>query len=100
MAEYADFIEWGGQVYSTAPGGKHTSTQMGSGHFPKESYGKAAYFDNCLKYHEKLIEVTPTIIDYKISKARCYDVSNILDDKKVPGIAFYYGGPGGPNCDQ
>ncbi|RWR73611.1 hypothetical protein CKAN_00190600 [Cinnamomum micranthum f. kanehirae] len=45
MKPSANYIQWGGQVYNRAPGGRHTNTQMGSGHLPKEGGGKASYFD-------------------------------------------------------
>ncbi|KAF9619550.1 hypothetical protein IFM89_007377 [Coptis chinensis] len=39
-------MEWGGEVVNSQPDGEHTATQMGSGHFPKEGFGKSSYFVN------------------------------------------------------
>ncbi|KAL3636377.1 hypothetical protein CASFOL_020924 [Castilleja foliolosa] len=37
-------VELGGTITNNGPITKNTTTQMGSGHSPKERYGKAAYF--------------------------------------------------------
>lgn len=37
MMTSAGLVQWGGQVCNTAPGGHHTSTQMGSSHLPKKA---------------------------------------------------------------
>ncbi|CBI23459.3 unnamed protein product, partial [Vitis vinifera] len=39
-------VQYGGEVVNTRPSGFHTSTQMGSGHFAGEGFGKASYFRN------------------------------------------------------
>ncbi|KAL5074925.1 hypothetical protein RYX36_013909 [Vicia faba] len=46
LADSATMIEWGGEVVNSEPDGQHTSTEMGSGHFPEEGFGKASYFRN------------------------------------------------------
>ena len=46
LADSASMIEWGGEVVNSEAGGLHTLTQMGSGHFPEEGFGKASYFRN------------------------------------------------------
>ncbi|RWR82669.1 hypothetical protein CKAN_01139800 [Cinnamomum micranthum f. kanehirae] len=87
METSADLIQWGGQVWNSAPGGTRTSTQMGSGHFAKEGYGKAAFLN-----------------DYKFrtmaTKPSCYSISKVLIPSKRPGVNFFYGGPGGPGCAE
>ena len=100
MAEHAHYIEWGGQVSNREPEGKHASTQMGSGHFPDEGYGHAAYFDRCVYFYEDLIGRSPDdLYEAGVSKPKCYLLSAISPVKGAPGLSFYYGGPGGPNCD-
>ncbi|KAG1368776.1 hypothetical protein COCNU_14G012440 [Cocos nucifera] len=39
-------VEWGGEIVNLNSNGQHTSTQMGSGHFAEEGYGKASYIRN------------------------------------------------------
>ncbi|RWW20055.1 hypothetical protein GW17_00015848 [Ensete ventricosum] len=46
LEDSATMIEWGGEVVNSEPDGEHTSTAMGSGHFPGEGFGKASYFRN------------------------------------------------------
>lgn len=46
LTDSASMIEWGGEVVNSESDGQHTSTQMGSGHFPGEGFGKAGYFRN------------------------------------------------------
>lgn len=39
-------VQFGGEIVNSRPSGFHTSTQMGSGHFAGEGFGKASYFRN------------------------------------------------------
>ncbi|KAK8512848.1 hypothetical protein V6N12_030260 [Hibiscus sabdariffa] len=39
-------VQFGGEVVNSSPGGSHTSTEMGSGHFAGEDFGKASCFRN------------------------------------------------------
>ncbi|XP_030968343.1 uncharacterized protein LOC115988858 isoform X1 [Quercus lobata] len=52
FGEYAAHINFGGKIYNSEPGGIHTSTQMGSGHFSSEGYGRA-YFIRNIRYSNK-----------------------------------------------
>ena len=98
----AQYIQWGGQVYRPTPGETHSSTQMGSGHWPKEGFGKAAFFDKCAYY--RTIDGTwtprnPLIRTSMVTKSGCYDIADESTVNGGPGFSFFYGGPGGPNCD-
>ena len=46
FGEYAKHINFGGKIYNSEPGGIHTSTQMGSGHFSSEGYGRTCFIRN------------------------------------------------------
>ncbi|KAF2306959.1 hypothetical protein GH714_022778 [Hevea brasiliensis] len=46
LADHATMVEWGGEVVNSRANGHHTSTQMGSGHFAEDGFGKASYFRN------------------------------------------------------
>nr|POE46513.1 hypothetical protein CFP56_66358 [Quercus suber] len=46
LSESASEIQWGGEVTNQQKNGEHTTTQMGSGHFPEEGFSKASYFTN------------------------------------------------------
>ncbi|CAI0392069.1 unnamed protein product [Linum tenue] len=94
----ASLIEWGGEVINSNPQGVHTSTQMGSGHFPSESYSRAAYFKN-LQYIvdggglEDAKDITG-----QATRPECYDIQ-VQKPSREWGSYFYYGGPGlSANC--
>lgn len=40
----AGVISWGGEIYNRGSGGYHTTTQMGSGHFPRDGYNTKSAF--------------------------------------------------------
>ncbi|XXG45990.1 hypothetical protein AAC387_Pa02g0935 [Persea americana] len=99
----AQYIQWGGQVYRPTPGETHSSTQMGSGHWPKEGFGKAAFFDKCAHYRPinggTWIPRNPLTLTRMVTKSGCYDIADESTVNGGPGFSFFYGGPGGPNCD-
>ncbi|KAH0884525.1 hypothetical protein HID58_060621 [Brassica napus] len=74
--EGASTIEWGGEVVNTKKDGQHTTTEMGSGHFPSEGFGKA----------------NPVGVQTLVSRPTCYDIKTGYD--KLYEVFFYYGGPG------
>ncbi|GMI68580.1 hypothetical protein like AT1G55360 [Hibiscus trionum] len=97
LSDSASMIEWGGEVVNSESDGQHTSTQMGSGHFPNEGFGKASYFKN--------IEIVDGSNNLRVPKglatfteqSNCYDVQTGKGGNW--GNYFYYGGPGrNPNC--
>ncbi|KAJ8643323.1 hypothetical protein MRB53_005071 [Persea americana] len=102
MAGNADIIQWGGQVHNSLPRGRHTSTQMGSGHFPVEGFRKSAFFDKCVYFDtDTNIGKTPRDGYQKVvSKPTCYGISDIYPVEGGPGVGFFFGGPGGPSCDK
>ncbi|XP_038698979.1 uncharacterized protein LOC119996421 [Tripterygium wilfordii] len=98
LADSATLIEWGGEIVNKQTGGQHTTTQMGSGHFPGEFFHKAAFFRN-LKYvdNSNVLRDPQGLATFVKQSPNCYDV------KKYRGgpweYYFYYGGPGrNPNC--
>ncbi|KAJ1408713.1 hypothetical protein SESBI_23336, partial [Sesbania bispinosa] len=97
LSDSASMIEWGGEVVNSESDGQHTSTQMGSGHFPDEGFGKASYFkniqivdgDNKLRAPKDLGTFTEQESCYSVKTANAGDWGNY----------FYYGGPGrNPDC--
>ncbi|KAJ0254847.1 hypothetical protein HA466_0096940 [Hirschfeldia incana] len=76
--EGASTIEWGGEVVNTKKDGQHTTTEMGSGHFPSEGFGKASSFDVI-----KIIDMNDGIIDpvgvqTLVSRPTCYDLKTVF----------------------
>ncbi|XP_021999374.1 uncharacterized protein LOC110896219 [Helianthus annuus] len=96
LRNHATLIEYGGEVYSGSSG-KHTSTQMGSGHFPDEGLGKAAYARN-LEVVDRANNLNPASnLQLYTDKPNCYGVT-----KGYGGVwhnYIYFGGPGyNPKC--
>ncbi|KAJ6837608.1 uncharacterized protein M6B38_119755 [Iris pallida] len=97
LADSASMIEWGGEVVNSWPGGEHTSTQMGSGRFPEEGFGKSSYFRNVQVVDGSNNLRAPKGIGAFTEQSNCYNVQNGHSDDW--GNFFYYGGPGkNPNC--
>ncbi|KAG4914060.1 hypothetical protein AAZX31_19G235300 [Glycine max] len=97
LATHATMVEWGGEVVNTRANGQHTSTQMGSGHFADDGFGKASYFrnleivdtDNSLSSVHNILTLA--------ENTNCYDIKSSYSNEW--GTYFYYGGPGNnPQC--
>ncbi|GMN64122.1 hypothetical protein TIFTF001_033193 [Ficus carica] len=97
LSDSASMIEWGGEVVNSESDGQHTSTQMGSGHFPGEGFGKSSYFKNIQIVDDSNKLRDPKDIGIFTEQPNCYDVkTGKMGDW---GNYFYYGGPGrNTNC--
>ncbi|KAE8701085.1 hypothetical protein F3Y22_tig00110548pilonHSYRG00160 [Hibiscus syriacus] len=97
LSDSASMIEWGGEVVNSESDGQHTSTQMGSGHFPNEGFGKASYFKNIQIVDGSNNLRVPKGLETFTEQSSCYDVETGKGGNW--GSYFYYGGPGrNPNC--
>ncbi|GFZ18256.1 carboxyl-terminal peptidase, putative [Actinidia rufa] len=97
LADSASMIEWGGEIVNSEPDGQHTSTQMGSGRFPEEGFGKSSYFRNIQIVDSSNNLKAPKGLGTFTEKSNCYDVQTGSNGDW--GHFFYYGGPGrNPNC--
>ncbi|XP_058194958.1 protein neprosin-like [Rhododendron vialii] len=92
LRNHANMVQFGGEVVNTRPSGTHTSTQMGSGHFSGEGFGKASYFRNLqvVDWDNSLIPVSNLRV--LADHPNCYDIRGGINN--VWGNYFYYGGPG------
>ncbi|KAI4350123.1 hypothetical protein L6164_010636 [Bauhinia variegata] len=97
LSDHATMVEWGGEVVNTRANGQHTSTQMGSGHFADDGFGKASYIrnleivdiDNSLRSVQNILTLA--------ENTKCYDIQSSYSTQW--GTYFYYGGPGkNPEC--
>ncbi|KAF8046893.1 hypothetical protein N665_3346s0002 [Sinapis alba] len=91
LSDHAVAVDWGGEIVNSHKFGRHTKTEMGSGHSPEEGFGKASYFRNLetVDYNNTLQssqEIYPRteITNYNISIFRTNDW----------GTSFFYGGSG------
>lgn len=97
LQDHATLIEYGGEVFSHDLSGRHTSTQMGSGHFPDEGFGKAAYIRNLEVVDQNNYLNDVTNLKLFPEKPNCYSVTSGFSDAWRNYI--YFGGPGySPNC--
>ncbi|EEF30664.1 conserved hypothetical protein [Ricinus communis] len=97
LADSATMIEWGGEVVNSELDGQHTTTQMGSGHFPEEGFGKSGYFKNIQIVDGSNKLRVPKDTDTFTEQPNCYNVQ--IGNDGDWGNYFFYGGPGrNPNC--
>lgn len=97
LSDSASMIEWGGEIVNSEPDGQHTATEMGSGHFPEEGYGKASYFRNIQIVDGSNNLQAPEGMQAFSEQSSCYSVQN--GNNGEWGQFFYYGGPGrNSNC--
>ncbi|KAF3786538.1 hypothetical protein EJ110_NYTH20772 [Nymphaea thermarum] len=74
-ARIANCVVWGGEVVNLRTRGRHTSTQMGNGHFSSEPIGRVAYISHMALYDLDLDRYdAPEAIDVHIPKPDCYDL--------------------------
>ncbi|KAF5758595.1 putative neprosin [Helianthus annuus] len=92
LQRHASMIQFGGEIVNSRSRGYHTSTQMGSGHFADEGFGKASYFRNLkvVDWDNSLLPLTN--LHLLADHPNCYDIK--AGKNKVWGDYIYYGGPG------
>ena len=97
LTNHATMVEWGGEVVNTRANGLHTSTQMGSGYFAEDGFGKASYFRNLEIVDSDNSLSSAQDIQTLAENVNCYDIKSSYDNDW--GQHFYYGGPGrNPKC--
>ncbi|KAL9666093.1 hypothetical protein QQ045_000415 [Rhodiola kirilowii] len=92
LRDHATMVQYGGEIVNSRPNAMHTATQMGSGHFAGEGFGKASYFRNL-----QVVDWDNSLMSLKNLRVladhpNCYDIQGGIN--KVWGNYFYYGGPG------
>ncbi|KAL1210808.1 Protein neprosin [Cardamine amara subsp. amara] len=93
LGDGATKVEWGGEIY-THSGVRHTTTDMGSGHFAEEGYKKASYIKNI-----KVVDGTNNLREPEglyssaDNNGNCYNVK-AGDAGTTFGVHFFFGGPG------
>ncbi|KAL6983729.1 hypothetical protein U1Q18_017108 [Sarracenia purpurea var. burkii] len=92
LRSQASMIQFGGEIVNSGSSGSHTQTQMGSGHFAEEGFGKASYFRNlqAVDWDNSLIPLSGLRV--LADHPNCYDIRGGING--VWGNYFYYGGPG------
>ncbi|KAL8052646.1 hypothetical protein ABFX02_05G018700 [Erythranthe guttata] len=92
LRDRATMVQFGGETVNSRTSGAHTSTQMGSGHFAGQGFGKASYFRNLqvVDWDNSLIPLSNLRV--LADHPKCYDIRGGIN--RVWGNYFYYGGPG------
>ncbi|CAA2982853.1 Hypothetical predicted protein [Olea europaea subsp. europaea] len=92
LRDNATMVQFGGEIVNSSPSGFHTSTQMGSGHFAGEGFGKSAYFRNLqiVDWDNNLVPLSN--LKVLADRPNCYDIQGGVNG--VWGNYIYYGGPG------
>ncbi|XP_021304943.1 uncharacterized protein LOC8070725 [Sorghum bicolor] len=97
----AVYVEMGGRVLDTRPGGKHTSTPMGSGMLA--GCGGARFAATIMEYLGIASDGTlfnDPATSTVTTTPSCYGATPLVTSKTRPGHYVAYGGPGGIYCDQ
>ncbi|KAI3976250.1 hypothetical protein MKX01_021792 [Papaver californicum] len=92
LRNHASMVQFGGEIVDSRTSGFHTSTQMGSGHFATEGFGKASYFRNIQVVDWDNNLIPPPNFRALTDHSSCYDIRG--GNNRGWGIYFYYGGPG------
>ncbi|XP_042954116.1 uncharacterized protein LOC122290456 isoform X2 [Carya illinoinensis] len=92
LRNHASMIQFGGEIVNSRSSGFHTSTQMGSGQFAEEGFGKASYFRNLqvVDWDNNLLPLTN--LHLLADHPSCYDIKQVWNN--AWGTHFFYGGPG------
>ncbi|XP_026457859.1 uncharacterized protein LOC113358481 [Papaver somniferum] len=88
-------IHFGGEISNHKSKGRHTSTQMGSGHFPSEGRLKtSSYFNWVQVVDENNVTKDPENVKTMVTNQDCYGLEIDNNHHDTNGYGFYYGGPG------
>jgi len=93
LREAADAVDFGGEIVNTQTDGRHTRTDMGSGRWPYEGFGWAAY-QRALRYVDTSnFYQRATNLSRSVTNANCYDL-DLLSSSGDWEEYFYFGGSG------
>jgi PKD repeat protein len=94
IANYSDHVDFGGEIVNSQVGGLHTTTNMGSGRFPSEGPGHAAYTKKIQYWDTSGTQFDATGLIRDVTTASYYDLSLGSSADSSVGMYFYFGGPG------
>ncbi|KAI3866210.1 hypothetical protein MKX03_005172 [Papaver bracteatum] len=95
LSNTATQIDWGGEITNEKSKGRHTSTQMGSGHFPSEGgLNIFSYFNWVQLVDENNLIKDPQYVKKSVTNPNFYNLQIDEDHYDTNGYGFYYGGIG------
>ncbi|GLJ25977.1 hypothetical protein SUGI_0498180 [Cryptomeria japonica] len=102
---HANHVDFGGSVLvanNNNNNGTISKTDMGSGHFAKGGFKKAAYIRNIQLFTTNGTLISERNRTYFATSPNCYSIEGFGSDNKYWGDHIFYGGPGGdvPQCKE
>jgi PKD repeat protein len=94
IANYSDHVDFGGEIVNIWNGGQHTTTDMGSGRFPSEGYGAAAYTKKMQYWDTSNALFNASSLSRDVTNASYYDLALGSSTDSSWLKYFYFGGPG------
>ncbi|KAI3878348.1 hypothetical protein MKX03_021808 [Papaver bracteatum] len=95
LSKTATRVFWGGEIINRKSKGRHTSTQMGSGHFPSEGGLRTSSYFNWVQVVDlNNVMKDPQNIAEVVTNPHCYNLTIDNNNHATNGYGFYYGGPG------
>lgn len=85
-------VDFGGEITNSWPSGRHTKTDMGSGHHPADGFGYAAYQRTIRYVDTSNFYRTPSLTESR-TDAGCYDIDSAYSAGTWKTY-FYFGGEG------
>ncbi|KAI3935342.1 hypothetical protein MKW98_027162 [Papaver atlanticum] len=95
ISRMTTIVEWGGEIINLKNKGRHTSTQMGVGHFASEGGLKTSSYFNWVQVSDENNMIRdPENVKKEVTNPNCYDLEIDNDHYGTNGYDFYYVGPG------
>ncbi|KAI3882679.1 hypothetical protein MKX03_031539 [Papaver bracteatum] len=94
LSTKATIVQFGGAVLNTRNQGRHTATEMGSGHLPSEgNFGVSSYFSHVKVIDGNHMAREPEDVIVYETNPNCYGLS-VDHGRHMESYGFFYGGPG------
>lgn len=99
LRDQADIVSWGGEVDDAVAHPGTTQTDMGSGLFPWEGFGRAAYMRNLMNQIDQVGTMSRFQGLTDADRSDCYDIRADFSGASAWGTHLYWGGTGrNPAC--
>lgn len=94
LADKSDAIQFGGEIVNDNLDGVHTTTDMGSGHFPAEGFQRSAYIKRIKYLDMNNVLTDDSNLIPSVSNFQYYDAA-IFSSSDTNWLNYcYFGGPG------
>jgi Neprosin len=93
LRPHSSKVSFYGEIIDYRPEGRHTRTDVGSGHFPRDGFGFAAYQRRVRTITTGNVWSLHPALTTDRTDANCYDIV-VYDSADDWECYFYFGGPG------